>query len=268
MSLWARAHTPLPFSFHDWISTLSPNFKRQGEKVKWDFLVWRLNIVVGKQKAYHFCWYFLTPLLRCKVVFEDCIWHIARYLFIAAALGPQVPFGSYLLFHCSVRNCLSSPCECEIVWRGPVPGLQCLAQLQEAAVRFALGQVEPHGHQPPGCWSVNEHNFSLALFSLYSIICLDLVTWCLKHLDCHQNLISHPMDSELGFNKEPAPLFHCLNVSVVDCRLLSQMKGILWLKILISFIYLREQTWGLSSEDMYCLNLHIIIWDDLVNVDS
>lgn len=32
-------------------------------------------------------------------------------------------------------------------------------------------------------------------------------------------------------------------------------------------IYLREQTWGLSSEDMYCLNLHIIIWDDLVNVD-
>lgn len=76
------------------------------------------------------------------------------------------------------------------------------------------------------------------------------------------------MDSEPGFNKEPAPLFHCFNVSVVDCRLLSQMKGILWLKILISFIYLREQTWGLSSEDMYCLNLHIIIWDDLVNVDS
>lgn len=86
MSHWARAHTPLPFSFHDWISTLSPNFKRQGDKVKWDFLAWRLNIVVGKQKAYHFFWYFLTPLLRCKV-FEDCIWHIARYLFIAAALG-------------------------------------------------------------------------------------------------------------------------------------------------------------------------------------
>lgn len=149
MSHWARAHTPLPFFFHDWISTLSPNFKRQGGKVKWDFLAWRLNIVVGKQKAYHFCWYFLTPLLRCKVVFENCIWHIARYLFIAAALGPQVPSGSYLLFHCSVRNCLSSPCECEIVWRGPVPGLQCLAQLQEAALRFALGQVEPHGHQPP-----------------------------------------------------------------------------------------------------------------------
>lgn len=26
------------------------------------------------------------------------------------------------------------------------------------------------------------------------------------------------------------------------------------------FIYWREQTWGLSSEDMCCLNLYIIIW--------
>lgn len=26
------------------------------------------------------------------------------------------------------------------------------------------------------------------------------------------------------------------------------------------FIYLREQTWGLSSEDICCLNLHKIIW--------
>lgn len=116
----------------------------------------------------------------------------------------------------------------EIVWRGPVPGLQCLAQLQKAAVRFALGQVEPHGYQLPGCWSVSVHwmQFSLALFSLYSITYLDLVTWCFKHLDCRQNPISHPVDSEPSCNKEPAPLFHCFNVSVLDGRLLSQMKGI------------------------------------------
>lgn len=46
--------------------------KGMGKKVKWDFSAWRLNIVVGK-KAYHFCWYFLTSLLKFKVVFEECI---------------------------------------------------------------------------------------------------------------------------------------------------------------------------------------------------
>lgn len=29
--------TPLPFYFHDWISTLSPTFKRQGG-IEWDIL--------------------------------------------------------------------------------------------------------------------------------------------------------------------------------------------------------------------------------------
>lgn len=109
----------------------------------------------------------------------------------------------------------------EIVWRGPVPGLQCLAQLQKAAVRFALGQVEPHGYQLPGCWSVSVHwtQFSLALFSVYSITHLDPVTWCFKHLDWSAT----PWTLSLAVIRN---LPHCFNVSVLDGRLLSQMKGI------------------------------------------
>lgn len=66
-----------------------------GKKVKWDFSAWRLNIVVGK-KAYHFRWYFLTPLLKFKVCLRTAFDIYARYLFIAAALGLQVPPRSYL----------------------------------------------------------------------------------------------------------------------------------------------------------------------------
>lgn len=44
-----------------------------------------------------------------------------------------------------------------IVGRGPAPGLGYLARWQEAAVRFALGPLEPHRYQLPGWWSFTVH---------------------------------------------------------------------------------------------------------------
>lgn len=116
----------------------------------------------------------------------------------------------------------------EIVWRGPEPGLQYPAWLQEAAVRFTFGQLEPHGYQFPGCWSFSVHwtQFSPAFLSLFSITNLDLVTWCFKPLAYGQTLISCPLTSEPNYDKEFALLFHSFNILILDIGLPSQMKGI------------------------------------------
>lgn len=124
-----------------------------GDGVKWNFLAWRWNIIVGGKCISFFDGTFWPLLLQCKVVFEGCIWHICKIFIYCCCLGSPDSISEVFAVPLQRGKLLKCNVNAEIVWGGPVPGFRCLAWLQEAAVRFAFGHLEPHRSQLPGCWS-------------------------------------------------------------------------------------------------------------------